>query len=205
MLPDDARSRAARLGTVPVRPDREADAQGEAGADRQDRGYAQGARWISGRSWKRAPRSWRRRCVRRASGRPRRCTTSFPPAAPDEVLFLLYHSALKPVQERLRNYYQKYLPAIQEITAGRMGRAGRQAGDAAPAQSARGVHRQPAGPAAASPAGGAGDAGSRGRPSPGGRARPGSRAGGSRRRQADAVGWRVPGAVYWILARGPCR
>jgi tRNA nucleotidyltransferase/poly(A) polymerase len=39
------------------------------------------------------------------------------PAAPDEVLFLLYHSALKPVQERLRNYYQKYLPAIQEITA----------------------------------------------------------------------------------------
>ncbi len=39
------------------------------------------------------------------------------PAAPDEVLFLLYHSALKPVQERLRNYYQKYLPAIQEVTA----------------------------------------------------------------------------------------
>jgi hypothetical protein len=39
------------------------------------------------------------------------------PAAPDEVLFLLYHSSLKPVQERLRNYYQKYLPAIQEITA----------------------------------------------------------------------------------------
>jgi hypothetical protein len=33
------------------------------------------------------------------------------------VLFLLYHSALKPVQERLRNYYQKYLPAIEEITA----------------------------------------------------------------------------------------
>jgi hypothetical protein len=38
-------------------------------------------------------------------------------AAPDEVLFLLYQSPLKPVQERLRNYYQKYLPAIQEITA----------------------------------------------------------------------------------------
>jgi hypothetical protein len=36
-------------------------------------------------------------------------------AAPDEVLFLLYHSALKPVQERLRNYFQKYLPAVQEI------------------------------------------------------------------------------------------
>jgi tRNA nucleotidyltransferase/poly(A) polymerase len=37
-------------------------------------------------------------------------------AAPDEVLFLLYHSALKPVQERLRNYFQKYLLTVLEIT-----------------------------------------------------------------------------------------
>lgn len=37
-------------------------------------------------------------------------------AAPDEVLFLLYHSAFKPVQERLRNYFQKYLVTVQEIT-----------------------------------------------------------------------------------------
>jgi tRNA nucleotidyltransferase/poly(A) polymerase len=37
-------------------------------------------------------------------------------AEPDEVLFLLYDSALKPVQERLKNHFQKYLPAIQEIT-----------------------------------------------------------------------------------------
>jgi hypothetical protein len=37
------------------------------------------------------------------------------PAAPDEVLFLMYHSAQKPVQERLRNYFQKYLPLVQEI------------------------------------------------------------------------------------------
>ncbi|HXS98647.1 MAG TPA: hypothetical protein VN736_28820 [Candidatus Limnocylindrales bacterium] len=36
-------------------------------------------------------------------------------AAPDEVLFLLYHSTFKPVQERLRNYFQKYLPQVQEI------------------------------------------------------------------------------------------
>lgn len=36
-------------------------------------------------------------------------------AAPDDVLFVLYNSALKPVQERLRNYFQKYLPAVQEI------------------------------------------------------------------------------------------
>ncbi len=38
------------------------------------------------------------------------------PAEPDLVLFLLYHSGLKPVQERLRNYFQKYLPAVEEIT-----------------------------------------------------------------------------------------
>src|ERR1035438_7663990 len=38
-------------------------------------------------------------------------------AAPsDEILFLLYHSSLRPVQERLKHYFQKYLPAIQEIT-----------------------------------------------------------------------------------------
>jgi len=37
-------------------------------------------------------------------------------AEPDEILFLLYHSALKPVQERLRNYFQKYVPALLEVT-----------------------------------------------------------------------------------------
>jgi len=37
-------------------------------------------------------------------------------ARPDEVLFLLYHSGVKPVQERLRNYFQKSLPLVQEIT-----------------------------------------------------------------------------------------
>src|SRR5437016_1468740 len=37
-------------------------------------------------------------------------------AAPDEVLFVMYHSALKPVQERLRNHFQKYLVTVQEIT-----------------------------------------------------------------------------------------
>jgi tRNA nucleotidyltransferase (CCA-adding enzyme) len=38
------------------------------------------------------------------------------PAKPDEILFLLYHSTQKPVQERLKNYFQKYLPLVQEIT-----------------------------------------------------------------------------------------
>ena len=37
-------------------------------------------------------------------------------AAPDQIMFLLYASPLKPVQDRLRAYFQKYLPAIEEIT-----------------------------------------------------------------------------------------
>ena len=37
-------------------------------------------------------------------------------APPDEILFLLYHSGLRPVQDRLRNYFEKYLPAVREIT-----------------------------------------------------------------------------------------
>jgi tRNA nucleotidyltransferase/poly(A) polymerase len=37
-------------------------------------------------------------------------------ATPDDILFTLYHSALKPVQERLRNYFGKYLQTIAEIT-----------------------------------------------------------------------------------------
>ncbi len=32
------------------------------------------------------------------------------------MLLLLYRSELKPVQERLRNYFQKYLPLALEIT-----------------------------------------------------------------------------------------
>ena len=37
-------------------------------------------------------------------------------APPDEILFTLYHSSLKPVQERLRNHFGKYLQQIAEIT-----------------------------------------------------------------------------------------
>jgi tRNA nucleotidyltransferase/poly(A) polymerase len=38
-------------------------------------------------------------------------------AAPEEIIYLLYRSQQKPVQERLRNYFQKYLPSVLEITA----------------------------------------------------------------------------------------
>ena len=38
-------------------------------------------------------------------------------AAGDEVVFLLYHSQNKLVQERIRNYIQKYMPLAQEFPA----------------------------------------------------------------------------------------
>jgi len=38
------------------------------------------------------------------------------PAPPEQVMFLLYASPLKPVQDRLKAYFQKYLPAVEEIT-----------------------------------------------------------------------------------------
>ena len=69
------------------------------------------------------------------------------PAAPDEVLFLLYHSALKPVQERLRNYFQKYLPAVQEITPEEWATVEGKARNAEIRQGARRVHFAQAGPA----------------------------------------------------------
>jgi tRNA nucleotidyltransferase (CCA-adding enzyme) len=34
----------------------------------------------------------------------------------DEILFLLYHSPLRLIQDRIKNYVQKYLPLSQEIT-----------------------------------------------------------------------------------------
>ena len=37
-------------------------------------------------------------------------------AAADELLFLLYHSQVRLIQDRIKNYVQKYLPLSQEIT-----------------------------------------------------------------------------------------
>jgi tRNA nucleotidyltransferase/poly(A) polymerase len=36
-------------------------------------------------------------------------------AQPDEILFLLYHSVHRTAHDRIKNYLQKYLPAVQEI------------------------------------------------------------------------------------------
>lgn len=42
----------------------------------------------------------------------------------DELLFLLYHSQQRTVQDRIRNYLQKYYPAAQEVTDADIERAG---------------------------------------------------------------------------------
>ncbi len=48
----------------------------------------------------------------------------------EEMLFLLYKSSERTVQDRIRNYFQKYLPAAQEITERDVVAAGAQPGTA---------------------------------------------------------------------------
>ncbi len=68
-------------------------------------------------------------------------------AAPDEVLFTLYHSSLKAVQERLRNHFGKYLQQIAEITPEEWALHHGQARHAEVRQGAGRLHRPAAGPA----------------------------------------------------------
>jgi tRNA nucleotidyltransferase (CCA-adding enzyme) len=113
ILPDDTASRAARLGpflcalTEKLNPKEK---QGLIRATDMKKGDLDLWQKVEARSRKleaalKAPR------VRK----PSHVYQILLGAAPDEVLFLLYHSALKPVQERIRNYYEKYLPAASEI------------------------------------------------------------------------------------------
>ena len=44
------------------------------------------------------------------------CMTRLYDASTDEVLMVLYDSAQRVVQDRIRAYYQKYLPLAQEVT-----------------------------------------------------------------------------------------
>ena len=45
-------------------------------------------------------------------------------ASTDEILLVLYDSAQRVVQDRIRAYYQKYLALAQEVTEGTGGRDG---------------------------------------------------------------------------------
>lgn len=115
LLPDDARSRAARLGpflyalTEKLSPKEKQALVKSAELEKPDVDQ-----WmkLEARSRKletalHAPR------IRKAS----HVYHLVAAAPPEETMFLLYHSSVKAVQERLRNYFQKYLPAVQEITS----------------------------------------------------------------------------------------
>jgi tRNA nucleotidyltransferase/poly(A) polymerase len=115
LLPDDARSRTARFGPfLWALTERLTPKEKQALIAATEMPKAQVDQWqkLEARA-KKLERALRSARIKKAS----QVYHLVSPAAPDEVLFLLYHSALKPVQERLRNYYQKYLLAIQEITA----------------------------------------------------------------------------------------
>jgi tRNA nucleotidyltransferase/poly(A) polymerase len=114
LLPDTAETRAARLGpflcalTEKISP-----RDKQALAKRLEFSKADINHWLQleTRSKKlatalRAPRL----------RKPSQVYQAISTAPPDQVMFLLYASPLKPVQDRLRAYFQKYLPAVEEIT-----------------------------------------------------------------------------------------
>jgi hypothetical protein len=49
-------------------------------------------------------------------------------ASTDEVLMVLYQSAARVVQDRIRAFYQKYLPQAQEITEAQVAATGARPG-----------------------------------------------------------------------------
>ena len=115
LLPDDARSRAARFGPFMW-------ALTERLTPKEKQSLIATTEMLKAEvgQWQKLEARARKLETALRSARIRKASQVYQlvsPAAPDEVLFLMYHSPLKPVQERLRNYYQKYLPAIQEITA----------------------------------------------------------------------------------------
>ncbi len=114
LFPDEPRARAARLGTfLYALTEKLAPRDKQALIKLVDLPKAELDRWhkleAAARKVETALRAPR---VRKAS----QVYFLLNKAEPDEVLFLLYHSAYKPVQERIRNYFQKYVPAVQEIT-----------------------------------------------------------------------------------------
>jgi tRNA nucleotidyltransferase/poly(A) polymerase len=113
LLPDDIRWRAARLGTFLYAVTEKLNAkEKQALIKTTELGRADLDAWqkveTRSRKLESALKSARIR-------KPSQVYHIVNPAAPDEVLFLLYHSPQKPVQERLRNHFQKYLPLVQEI------------------------------------------------------------------------------------------
>jgi tRNA nucleotidyltransferase/poly(A) polymerase len=114
MLPDDAQARTARFGPYMFAlTDTLSPREKQALAKYLEFSRAETNQWLQldARSKKlaaalRSPR------IRKPSQVYHLVST----AAPDQVMYLMYASPLKPVQDRLRAYFQKYLPAVDEIT-----------------------------------------------------------------------------------------
>ena len=62
--------------------------------------------------------------------RPSQVWQALEGAATDEVLMVLYHSSARVVQDRIRAFYEKYLPKVQEITDEQVSAAGAKPGTA---------------------------------------------------------------------------
>ncbi len=114
MLPDDTRVRAARLGPfLYVLTEKLSPREKQLLVKATELGKTDVDHWqkLESRS-KKLENSLRSARIRKAS----QVYQIVSPAPPDEILFLMYHSPLKPVQERLKSYFQKYLPQVLEIT-----------------------------------------------------------------------------------------
>ncbi len=114
LIPDDPRSRASRFG-----PFLYALAEKLTTKEQHALGKAAELSKSSLDDWQKLEARARKIETALRSPRVRKASQVYQiasPVEPELVLFLLYHSSLKPVQERLRNYLQKYLPAVQEIT-----------------------------------------------------------------------------------------
>jgi len=114
MLPDDARTRAARVGpffyvlTEKLTP-RERQALPK--AIEMPKADVDAWHKLEGRA-KKLESALKSARIRK----PSQVYHLVAAAPPDEVLFLLYRSTARPVQDRLKAYFQKYLVTIQEIT-----------------------------------------------------------------------------------------
>ena len=114
LLPDDARSRAARFGPFLYVLTEKLGAK-----EKQALIKATEMNKEEVDSWQKLEARSKKLETLLHAGRVRKASHVYQimvAAAPDEVLFQLYHSTVKQVQERMRNYYQKYLPLLQEIT-----------------------------------------------------------------------------------------
>src|SRR5215471_18477376 len=114
LTPDDARWRAARFGTfLFVLTEKLSPKEKQALIKATEMPKADVAEWqkleTRARKLESALKSAR---IRKAS----QVYQIVSEAAPDEVLFTLYHSPVKLVQERLRNHFGKYIQQVAEIT-----------------------------------------------------------------------------------------